>query len=198
MNAVSSKFQDCTIHGCFFHPCQNVYKHVQSNGLQEQYTANAEFALEVRQLAALAFVPIGDVVSYFKHLKDNLSDLADPLLEYFEHYYIGTWRHNGQRREPMFLRATWNVYQRTAVGEDCTNNCQEGWHRNFSATIACHHPTVWKLLDGLLTEQAAMEARLEKYIAGDQGPAKEKRYQDRDRRLQTLVNSFEARPLVST
>ena len=101
INAIYIKFPESHIQGCYFHFCQNIYRHVQSSGLQERYTTDADFALEVRQLAALAFVPVGDV-HFFELLELPLSDAAEPLIEYLEKYYIGTRHHNGQRREPSF------------------------------------------------------------------------------------------------
>jgi hypothetical protein len=43
---------------------QAIYRHVQSAGLQASYAANPEFALMLRHLPALAFVPIQNVQDY--------------------------------------------------------------------------------------------------------------------------------------
>lgn len=176
INAIEICFPECHTSGCFFHFCQNIYRHVQLHGLQERYTMDADFALQVRQLAALAFVPLGDVVQYFEHLDLSMCADADPLLQYIEQYYIGTRRPNGQRRVPLFPPELWNVYAATIQNEDRTNNIQEGWHRKFASTIA-------------------MERKKEQYVAGDGGPAKKKKYVDRDRRLRAIVQSFEDRPI---
>ena len=193
MNAVQVKFPGCEVHGCYFHQSQNIFRHVQTAGLQERYTADAQFAREVRQLAALAFVPLGDVPEFFDHLDATLSEDMDPILEYFEKNYIGILRQNGHRRTPLFPPATWNVHERTIQNDDRTNNCQEGWHRKFSSTIACHHPTIWKLLDGLLAEQAIMERCREREVAGHEAPKKRRKYEDRDKRLRAILRSFENR-----
>jgi hypothetical protein len=50
--------------GCFFHFSQAIYRHVQSAGFQASYAANPEFALMLRHLPALAFVPIQNVEDY--------------------------------------------------------------------------------------------------------------------------------------
>ena len=169
---------------------------VQSSGLQERYTADQEFALEIRQIAALAFVPLGDVVERLEYLEDTLSRETDPIVEYFEKYYVGTRRYNGERRIPMFPPALWNVHEQTLIGQDHTMhtcNNQEGWHHKFSSTIACHHPTLSKFLDGILLEQSAMEKLRDQVVVGHEGPSKKRKYEDRDRRIQSLVQSFEHR-----
>ena len=79
-----SNFQKAGFKGCYFHFCENIYRHVQSSGLQERYTTNAKVTLEVRQLAAVAFVLVGDVVNFFELLELSLSDAAEPLIEYSE------------------------------------------------------------------------------------------------------------------
>ena len=43
MNAVQVKFPGCEVHGCYFHLSQNIFRHVQTAGLQERYTADAQF-----------------------------------------------------------------------------------------------------------------------------------------------------------
>ena len=37
INAVKTNIGENVIKGCFFHLCQNVYRGIQSEGLQEQY-----------------------------------------------------------------------------------------------------------------------------------------------------------------
>lgn len=44
---------------------------MQSNGLQVSYQTDIDFALKMRMLAAVAFVPIDHVISYFEHLCEN-------------------------------------------------------------------------------------------------------------------------------
>ena len=80
INAFRSRFPEASIKGCFFHLCQNVYKHVQSNGLHTRYRQDADFALSIRMIPALAFVPPGDVINYYEHLENFVSEDADRVL----------------------------------------------------------------------------------------------------------------------
>ena len=45
-------------HGCFFHFAQCIYRRIQGIGLPTRYANDADFALRLRQLAALAYVPL--------------------------------------------------------------------------------------------------------------------------------------------
>ena len=127
-------------------------------------------------------------------MEDNFPDDAEAILTYFEHSYIGTLRPNGQRRTPLFPIALWNVHDRTLMGEDRTNNAQEGWHRWFAWIVTCHHPTIWKVIQCLKMEQATTERELERLVAGNSGPKRKKRYQQCDERLRALLQSVEQRP----
>lgn len=59
IKSMSHHFPQAELHGCLFHLGQSVWRHVQHEGLQALYIADHQFALRVRSLIALAFVPIG-------------------------------------------------------------------------------------------------------------------------------------------
>lgn len=195
INALRAAFPDAQIQGCYFHLSQNIFRHVQSSGLQDRYADNIDFAMEIRKLAALAFVPIADVIAYFELLEESAGfpEAAEPVLEYFEQYYIGRRRRNGVRRTPAFPIPLWNVHAPTLDGLPRTNNNVEGWHRRFSGHLLCNHPTVWKLISALQLEEKEVEQRAERLAAGEEGPRRKKKYVDVDRRLRRLCQTFEAR-----
>ena len=49
------------VKGCFFHLCSNIWKHIQNLGLSIHYKDDEEFALHLRMISALAFLPPADV-----------------------------------------------------------------------------------------------------------------------------------------
>ena len=107
--------------------------------------ADEEFALTIRMLAALAFVPPNDVIDSF----DTLADYSrngywqglDDMLDYFEDNYFGRFRHNTPRRRPMFNIETWNMFHCTDNELPRTNNAFKGWHRgsNPILQLTIHH-----------------------------------------------------------
>ena len=58
--------------------------------------------MQCRMIAALAFVPPGDVVTAFETLSEHLPVEFDPILDYFEDTYIGRPGRRGVRRQPLF------------------------------------------------------------------------------------------------
>jgi hypothetical protein len=48
--------------------CQCLYRNIQSNGLQHRYENDADFAMQMRHLPSLAFVPVEDVTQAFEEL----------------------------------------------------------------------------------------------------------------------------------
>ncbi|XP_059154938.1 uncharacterized protein LOC131940304 [Physella acuta] len=57
IKSVERVFPKCEVKGCFFHLSQNIYRKIQDSGLQQLYQVDSEFALKLRMLPALAFVP---------------------------------------------------------------------------------------------------------------------------------------------
>ena len=196
INAFRSKLPGIECTGCFFHLCQNIFRRIQEDGLQVRYSQDPQFALVLRMLPALAFAPVGDVIDYFEALEEIFPEEAEEVVSYFEKNYVGGLRPNGQRRTPRFPIALWNVNERTLSGQERTNNAQEGWHRRFATIVTCHHPTIWKVIDSFKAEQATSERQLERLAAGHPGPKRRKTYEDCDKRLRTLIYTFEQRPAL--
>ena len=72
INAFRAVFPDSDQQGCFFHFSQCLFRSIQSNGLQQLYESDAGFALKMSMIAAIAFIPIPDVVMSFENLSTIL------------------------------------------------------------------------------------------------------------------------------
>ena len=129
---------------CFYHFCANVWKHIQNFGLQHLYNMNQEFAINLRMLCALAFIPPPEITNGFDTvcglIRNNFRDEADDVLDYFEDTYVGRFRHNAPRRNPYFSIEFWNMFNRTDQELPRTNNSVEGWHRSFQGHLSSCHP----------------------------------------------------------
>ena len=152
-NAASLVFPDTVIKGCFFHLCQNVYRQVQSNGLQAVYGANTEIAIQARMIPSLAFVDPGNAEEALDLLSDQLPDELQPIMDYFECIYFGRRTRHG-RRSPSFPLAFWSMWDRMQDRLPRTNNSVEGWHCRFQANIGASHPNIWSFLSVLKKEEA--------------------------------------------
>ena len=92
--------------GCFYHHFANNGKHIQHLRLPQRYKQEEEYAMHIRMLPALAFLPFGDVTEGFEELVNTIrvlyDDVADNFLQYFRDNYIGRYRRNAPRRPPLF------------------------------------------------------------------------------------------------
>ncbi|RWS18325.1 uncharacterized protein B4U80_06170, partial [Leptotrombidium deliense] len=133
-NAFKQEFPSIQIRGCFFHFMQAVFRHIKGNkdilALYED-SDNIENIICLRQLGALAFVPVNDVVDCFSKLLDsdfyrtNWTTLL-PLIEYFEDNWIGITIGNGiSRRNPRYAIEQWNCYESVLDDLPKTNNAVE-------------------------------------------------------------------------
>lgn len=173
----------------------------QSANLQQRYTTDVDFALQIRQLAALAFVPVADVVNAFESLMDSTfyienEEAIKDLTNYFEDTWIGRPGRRGGRSDPIFQIALWNV--NTSVLEDLpkTNNAVEGWHRGFSQLIGAYHPSIWKFIEGLKKEQSLNELKIEQFVAGIQQQPGKKKYKEVAARIKVIVADYGNRSLL--
>ena len=115
--------------------------------LQAQYAADDTLSLATRMLVAIAFVPVNDNIDSFELLQEELPNELQYVTDYFEDTFIGRpWI----RKLPHNL---WNAFERVAARLPRTNSNIESWHRRMAASVGCHHPNIWLVLDVLKREQ---------------------------------------------
>ena len=158
-NALEAVFPGVDVAGCYFHFTRNIWKRIQQNGLQARYQQDPAFVLDVRMIAALAFVPGNDVDRVFALLSNNVDPALDVILDYIEENYIGAIR-RGRYRRPRFPYAWWGVYDRVMNDLPRTNNAVEGWHNKFNQHVGCHHANIWKIIDIIQKEEDLSEVEL--------------------------------------
>ena len=112
----------------------------------KQYNANDDFALNLRQILALAYAPLPDVNHAFETSKETdffvqNEDLLSPIIDYFEDNWIGRSQciRKGGRRPAKFAHSLWNVFDATNDEDPRTNNAIEGWHHRFNTLTGTHH-----------------------------------------------------------
>ena len=194
-NALHTVFPDITIQGCFYHLSQAIYRKVQNEGLQVQYQNDVDLNMCIRSMAALAFVPVNDIVESFETFSDNIPEVAQPVVDYFEDTYIGRQQRRG-RRNPRFPHTMWSIHERVVNNLPRTNNNVEGWHRHMQANISAYHPNFWHFLIILRREQALNEVAITQMLAGEPAPKQRPKYRAISQRLQTIVADYDNRPIL--
>ena len=111
LNAAAAVFPDTVVKGCLFHLCQNVYKHIQSEGLQTLYREDDNIAIHARMIPFFAFIPPDQAEAALGLHSDELPDQVSPVVDYFECTYFG---HHGRRgwRGVSFPIALWTMWNR--------------------------------------------------------------------------------------
>ena len=193
INAIKKEFPQSANYGCFFHFCQCIYRKLCACGLKSLYDTDAEFALNIRMLSALAFLPPNRVVEGFNLLIDEniIPGEADSVLDYFEDNWIGRPDRRGRRRAPKYNVDMWSCFERVEKDLPKTNNSVEGWHRGFLQQVSSYHPSIWKFLSALKREQSLNEVNLERINSGFEFQKISKKYKASTDRLKNLVSSFD-------
>jgi hypothetical protein len=75
--------------GCLFHFGQCLWREVQSLGLQDKYSNDDKFRMNVKKLKALAFVPVSNVIHGYSSIINDFDEEDYDLLDYFERVWIG-------------------------------------------------------------------------------------------------------------
>ena len=170
------------IKGCFLHLSWNIWKHIQSAGLQDRYKEDPEFALHLRILVALAFVPENNVIQFFKQLCGNVqqvySDDYEEILNYFENHYISRFRRNAPGRPLLFSLYIWDMFHQTQHELPRRNNSIEGWHTVFQANVSVCHTTTYRFFDILKREESMASVSILQALRGHPPPPVRRRYID--------------------
>ena len=80
INSFEQVWPDTFIKGCVFHLTQNVWRKVQSEGLQSEYNQDEELAIRIRLLPALAFAAPHEVPHLFDEIMDFDQNLSGILI----------------------------------------------------------------------------------------------------------------------
>jgi hypothetical protein len=81
--------------GCLFHFGQCLWRELQSLGLQNKYTNDDKFRMNVKKLMSLAFVPVADVLKGYSAIIDDFDEEDNDLLDYFERVWVGQKKGRG-------------------------------------------------------------------------------------------------------
>lgn len=63
IKAIKQVFPNAKIQGCYFHLKQSLLRNLSQHELKTRYENDLQFASEIRQLQALAFLPVEEVIS---------------------------------------------------------------------------------------------------------------------------------------
>lgn len=196
INSLRSVFPTARLQGCFFHFTQAIMRKIAESGLKKRYETDADFALRCRYLAALAFLPVEQVVDAFERLTEEDAAIfpqeLEPVLDYFEDTWIGRYqRGRRNRRAPRFDLQLWNCFDAAMQNMPKTNNAVEGWHHSFEATVNTVHANVYRLFNALKKEQVLTESRYEQQLSGEPPAKSRRKYKDCALRLQNRVDLYD-------
>ena len=114
----------------------------------------------MKLIPALAFAPLCNVLNLFEAVVQKLPmPITEGLVLYFERTYVGRVLPGGTFQHPIFPIEMWNCHFEVLAEFPRTTNSVEAWHRSFNATVGCHHPTIWKIIQALKLEQGIVELK---------------------------------------
>uniref|UniRef100_A0A915D6E4 MULE transposase domain-containing protein n=1 Tax=Ditylenchus dipsaci TaxID=166011 RepID=A0A915D6E4_9BILA len=188
ISALEVVFPESEVWGCFFHLVQNMIKKLNSAGLKGRYETEPDFAVKCRMITAMAFVKPEDVMPVFAELEELLPEELDPILDWFQKYYIGAeiWWSN-------VCSFAWNVYERTLNGNHRTNNYAEAANHRIQMELDVCHPGFWNFVNCLKKVQQGRDQKYLQWQAGKRPKGKRTVYKEADARILRIVEEYEER-----
>lgn len=190
INSVRSVFIEATHKCCLFRLGQNVWRRVQQHGLQKKYFEDASFALKIRHLIALAYLPPEDIPNAFNLLKDKVlpqDSSTENIIQWFETTYVKgkqTSRTSTDNKltiyttPPLFSPDIWSVHYNNEHNLPRTQNSVEAWHRRWNSLLNNKKIGLYSTIKELKKEQIAVNIQIERAEAGAPGPSPKKKNRD--------------------
>lgn len=164
---------------CFFHLSQNIWKHIQKEGLSKKYISNSEFAHKMRHLAALAYLDPTEIPEAFEIIRDQvIANEGGKVTDWFFKYYVGgayqrvsrvqsASRQNFQlkRLPPIFPPRMWSVLDCVKADIPTTQNNIENWHNRWNSLLNRKKMNIYKTLKELKKEQKNTIMEIERITA---------------------------------
>lgn len=175
INVVRVQFPDASHHGCLFHLGQNLWRHIQKSGFASRYGNDSDFALRLRHILALAYLPVDQIPDAFEQIKQHvLPEDAEPVTEWFEMYYIKGRPHshiNGLKvtvtwSSPLFPPHLWSIHEQVELRLPRTQNNVEAWHRRWNALLNNNRYGLYSTVRHLMKEQVNTNHIIERSQAG--------------------------------
>ena len=139
-----------------------------------------------KMVAALPFVPIGDIDMAWRFLKPTLpSDMA-----HFASYVENTWIGNSASG-PLFDQWSWNQHEAVLDNLSRSSNIAEGWHDGFKTLVGCTNPAMWKFLECLMLEQASKDLKIAKHYNREAPAPRLPRWVEYDDNLDAVINTYD-------
>uniref|UniRef100_A0A915LGH1 MULE transposase domain-containing protein n=1 Tax=Meloidogyne javanica TaxID=6303 RepID=A0A915LGH1_MELJA len=191
-NSFRQQIPGASIHGCFFHFAQAVWRKAQQIGMERRYVADEQYRCLIKMFTALTFCRPADVIGRFNELAEYFigtagnEDAHIQFLNYFESTWVGR-----AGRPPLFPREMWNNNFITLLDLPRTTNSVESWHHQIQSKFSSPHPNLYKFIEGLREENVRINAICVKLDGGQEVPLYSRReYQESNQRLLNILQRY--------
>jgi hypothetical protein len=155
--------------GCLFHYTQNIFRHVQSSGLQVNYNTDMPLGSQkwIRRLMALPLVPPLRIQQVYNAIVTEAPNLAqtEAMHQYVYETYV-------EPDNALFHCSTWNVFR---LDNRTTNMC-EGFHLLLKQAVIVKHPSIFRLIEAVQSIEATNERVIGQLGMGAQPKKRKAKY----------------------
>ena len=180
LKSLQKHFPESKISGCNFHFNQCLYRRIQHEGLAAEYRDNAEVQQYVRMVAALAHLPVDDVIDGWLAVMEDYP-ANNQKLNAWNDYFVSQWVENSNL--PLSI---WNV-----CGEEHrTNNTCEGYNNRLNRAVRTLHPNIYELITVLQLEEASTRLTIHQTESGEPPKKRRKLYKNLNDKLAKFLVEY--------
>lgn len=161
-NSLRYNFFSGNIFFCYFHYSQSIWRKISELGFRRIYFSNISFKKIIKMILVLPFFPENKIELAYKFILNQcaleLKNLnLQSFLKYFENTFFGNL---SERKESIFSKSNWNVFERVIMSLPRTTNNAEAFHRAFAQKCVVSHPNISVVIMAMLDEEEINKADL--------------------------------------
>lgn len=194
INAAKVVFPSASLHGCFFHFNQSMFRKLKKLGLQRDYGSNKHIELSFKQVVALAFLPAQEVPKAFDKLQKQCPTALKDFFRYFDEFYVHGPAGKKHGRRPKFSPQLWSVYENVLNHLPRTSNNLEGWHTKWNGLLRTENPSIYTVLKQFQHEERNGNVEYLRVLQGEPSLKRRKKVVRKDEQLEKLVRNYDRDP----
>lgn len=152
INATTSEFPEVVHKVYFFHFSQTFWEKIKSSELDSKYVRDKLFALILRQICSLAFLPPNRIPKCFNTLKKNLITENNDIIKWFDENFVsGRVRRilpNGTliHAPPVYPPTIWSLHNTLELEILKSQNMIQIWHDRWKKLVENSEPKLFNII----------------------------------------------------
>lgn len=165
-------FKNVVLKGWNFHLGRMIYQQIKECGYQKLYGNKETFAVEMKSIFALSYLPAEELPICFDEWSSDVSPEARTIADWFSDNYIwGTSTTSMAKYDPTF----WSIHELYDENIPQVQNSAEVWHNKIQSLLSNNNTAFYRMSNQIINEIKIITAEIDKLTNdGEQSAKKQK------------------------